>query len=260
LKNAPLISIIIPTRNQVTLVKQCLQSILERSKYRNFELIVVDNRSDDPLLFDYLQSLSLLKDISIQTIKADFDFNFSALMNLGVQHSSGDLVLLLNNDVEVITADWLEHMAVYAQHESAGAVGVKLLYPDNSIQHAGIVMTKGDISRHVFVGVPATDLRVNTPRNFMAVTAACLMVSRKKFDEIGGFDTKFEVEFNDIDFCIRLFEKGYANIYLPAVELYHYESASRRHPHSDKKSFTRHQKEVELMRQRWKKYIDPPSR
>lgn len=251
----PLISIIIPTRNKAQLVKQCINSIIELSTYRNFEIVLIDNRSNEKELSDYIKSLGEREDIHFKSIYADIEFNFSQLINLGVEHSKGELILLLNNDVKVITPDWLECMAAYAQHEQVGAVGIKLLYPDNTIQHAGIVLEKSTIARHIFSGKDGSNTP-SAPQNFLAVTAACLMTTRKKFDEVAGFDTIFKVEFNDIDFCLKLFEKGYHNVFLPEVELYHYESASRRHPHSDSKSYKQHLIETKLMREKWGKHIE----
>lgn len=260
LNDAPLISIIIPTRNKSGLVKQCIDSILHRSLYTNYEIILVDNRSDEPALDKLISTYKQLLGARLIHVKADMEFNFSSLINLGAAHSKGPLLLLLNNDVEVITPGWLELMAGYAMQPHIGCAGVKLLYPNNCIQHAGIILQENNISSHIHLGKERYEHTyqdsLNTTRNYAAITAACMMVSKEKFERAGRFEELFKVEYNDIDFCLRLLDQGLYNVYLPFVELYHHESASRRHPHSDRVSFDQHNKERELMRQRWKKYID----
>lgn len=259
-EGTPLISIIIPTRNKYKLVKQCIDSIITKSTYRNYEIILVDNRSDEADLLSYIDDLSKNESIRFKSIKADIDFNFSSLINLGASHSNGAYLLLLNNDVEVMSENWLEDMLIYAQHTDIGAVGAKLLYPDFTIQHAGIVFSAENLSQHIFLGEPDLKLkaehRVNHVQNYLAVTAACLMVSKTKFEEANGFDEQFKVEFNDIDFCFKLHQKGYHNVYLPQVKLFHFESASRQHPHAKKASYQQHLKEVELVKQKWSTYIN----
>jgi GT2 family glycosyltransferase len=254
-----LVSIIIPTKNRTDLVEQCIQSIIALSTYKKYEIILVDNRSDDPAFFAFVENLKNAPDILFTCVTADIEFNFSALINLGVAQSKGSYILLLNNDVKVITPDWLELLLFKARQAHVGAIGVKLLYPNETIQHAGIVLSAEKISEHVFVGEkPHAEVyqnALNTTRNYLAITAACLMVSRNKFDEVGGFDEQFVVEYNDIDFCLKLYQAGYYNVYLPKVLLFHYESASRRHPHSDKKSYQRHLAETEMMKRKWPFYI-----
>jgi len=260
IQGEPLISIIIPTRNKAELVRQCLDSVIDNSSYKNYEIVLIDNRSDEESFQEVIQIFSLKPNLKFKVIQANIDFNFSALINLGVENSKGELIVLLNNDVQLITPNWIEQMASFAQQKHVGAVGTKLLYPDNTIQHAGIILDEKCISKHVFVGKEEYEMvnadAINTTRNYLAVTAACLMISRDKFYEVGGFDLGFEVEYNDIDFCLKLYEKGYYNVYIPSVKIYHYESASRRHPHSDRNSYKQHLAEVVLMQDRWKKYID----
>lgn len=255
----PLISIIIPTKNKSKLVEQCIQSIIEISSYKNFEIILVDNRSDEHALVAMIELFSNRKDLRFQVVRADIDFNFSTLINLGVEKSKGEFLVLLNNDVKVITTDWLEKMIHCVQQKHVGVVGAKLLYPDNTIQHAGIVLENENISKHIYLGKQATEVveedALNVTRNYLALTAACVMVSKQNFNAVGGFDPQFKVEFNDVDFCLKNYEKGLYNMFLPNVQLYHFESASRRHPHSDKRSYKQHLLEVSLMRKKWAKYL-----
>jgi GT2 family glycosyltransferase len=253
------ISIVIPTKNKTDLVRQCITSIKERSTYHNYEIILVDNRSDEDDFFAYVQELGTDKKVDFTCVKADMEFNFSLLVNLGVSIAKGDYILLLNNDVEVITPEWMELLLEKASDEHVGAVGVKLLYPDKTIQHAGIVLSPEKVSEHVFVGKQATekvyDNALNTTRNYLAVTAACIMIHKDKYNKVGGFDEQFRVEYNDIDFCLKLYDAGYYNVYLPHVQLFHYESASRRHPHSDPESYARHLSEKQMMEKKWGQYI-----
>jgi GT2 family glycosyltransferase len=254
-----LISIVIPTKNKTDLVKQCIQSIIDVSTYKNYEIILVDNRSDEADFFEYTETLISNPQIRFKRVFADMEFNFSALINLGVANSSGTYILLLNNDVKVITPNWMELMLDKARQQHVGAVGVKLLYPNETIQHAGIVLSQEGICEHVFVGKKQEEVVygnvLNTTRNYLALTAACLMVSKPKYTEVGGFEEQFKVEYNDVDFCLKLYEQGYYNVYEPRVKLFHYESASRRHPHSDKKSFTLHLSETEFMKEKWARYL-----
>jgi GT2 family glycosyltransferase len=257
--NDPLISIIIPTRNRSELVRQCINSVISKSTYTRYEIILVDNRSTEPALGQLIDTYSSqLGDRFIHCI-ADIEFNFSALINMGRSKSKGELLVLLNNDVEIITPGWLELMAGYALKDHMACVGAKLLYPDSSVQHAGIVLNKEMISRHIHLASPrygtSYQNALNTVRNYAAVTAACLMVSRAKFDEVHGFNERFRVEYNDIDFCLRLLKKDYYNVYLPFVELYHYESASRRHPHSSRSSLQQYNKERLLFTETWSAVI-----
>jgi GT2 family glycosyltransferase len=257
---APLISIIIPTRNKYHLVKQTIDSVMAGSTYKNYEIILVDNGSDEPALLEYIEQLKNNLKHKFTCVKDDKAFNFSSLINSGVQHSQGEFVVLLNNDVKLITPNWLELMVQQAALPYVGAVGAKLLYPNETIQHAGIVLGKEVISTHVFVGKARSEKvehdAINTDQNYLALTAACLMVSRKKFDAVNGFDTAFKVEFNDIDFCLKLYANHWNNVYLHNVELFHYESASRRHPHSEKKLHRQHVEEAKLICQKWSAVIE----
>ncbi len=247
----PLVSIIIPTKNKSELVRQCINSIAQKTSYHNFEIILVDNRSDEQALFELINQYSKQTQFSFKHIVADIEFNFSALMNLGVQHASGEYLVLLNNDTEIITPQWLEYMLGFAMQKNLGAIGCKLLYPNQTVQHAGVVLDQEVISKHVYTGITRYDEKVCNIRLYPAVTAACLMVNKQKLTNIGGFDIQFKVEYNDIDMCLALLNKGYHNVYLPQVEVFHYESASRRHPFSDKKNYQRHLEEALLFKLKW---------
>jgi len=251
-KNA-FVSIIIPTRNQVKLLKSCIQSIITKTRHKDYEIIVLDNRSDDPSAIRYLSAVT--KDPRIRVEKYDFPFNFSAINNFGAKLAKGDYLLFLNNDTEVINRDWLTSMLELAQLKDVGAVGAKLLYPNNTIQHAGVVLGIGGIAGHSHKYVPK-DLpgyfsQKDLIREYSAVTAGCLLIQRKKFEAVGGFDEAYAIAFNDVDFCLRLGQKGYRCLYTPYAELYHYESVSVGQPDTSARNKKHYSKEINLMRSRW---------
>jgi GT2 family glycosyltransferase len=254
------VSIIIPTKDQTELLKNTIDSILQKTDYKNYEIIILNNNSTTKQLNDFLNEYTEKYPNIITRIEAHFPFNFSKLMNIGAKAANGKYLLLLNNDVEIIHADWLSTMVSYAQQERIGAVGVKLLYPDDTIQHAGVIIGLGGIAGHTFVGAYKEEAGyfnyIQSVNNFSAVTAACLMVRKDAFDCVNGMDEQFEVEYNDVDFCLKLMDAGYNNVYLPQVELYHYESATRGHPHQSKPSYERHLKEMKKFKDKWQKYID----
>jgi GT2 family glycosyltransferase len=260
LKKEAKISIIIPTKDQADILETCIKSIFEVSTWKNFEVIVISNNSTEKSLFKLLNNYKQQYPEQFLWTEYNIPFNFSKLMNEGVKHASGDYYLLLNNDMEVISPDWMEAMLEQAQRKTIGAVGVKLLYYNGTIQHAGVVIGLGGVAGHAFVGQdkdePGYFNYLQCINNFSAVTAACLMVAKEKYHQIGGFDEQFEIEFNDVDFCLRLREAGYHNIYLPHVELYHYESFTRGHPHLSKESYERHVRELTLFKNRWQSYVD----
>jgi GT2 family glycosyltransferase/polysaccharide pyruvyl transferase WcaK-like protein len=252
------ISILIPTKNQTAVIKKCIDSIYEKTTHQNYEVIVVSNNSTEQSLFSLLQSYKNVYGDRFDYYENNIPFNFSRLMNEAASKAKGENFLFLNNDTEVITPDWLQEMAGHVERESIGAVGCKLLYFNNTIQHAGVVMEKG-VGRHVFVGEPRNSpgyfSHLNTVNNYSAVTAACLMCRKDLFDAVNGFDENLKVAFNDVDFCLKLKERGYNNIYLPHVELYHYESLSRGSHLASKESSKQFSTESEIMHARWEKYI-----
>jgi len=242
----PLVSIIIPTRDKVELLKCCLKSIEEKTTYRHFEIIVVDNQSEDP------ETLSYLAGLPHKVVSAPCPFNYSYLNNLGAASARGEYLLFLNNDTEVISEEWLAVMLEHAQRPDVGAVGAKLIYPDGTIQHAGVVLGHGGVAGHAFWYQPASDPGyfdlAQLVRNCSAVTGACMMMRTSVFAEMGGFDENIKVAFNDIDLCLRIREKGYLVIYTPYAVLYHQESASRKHLHpADDQEYVIH---------RWGKLIE----
>lgn len=246
----PLISIIIPNKDQVESLDKCLESI-EKSSYKNYEIIIVENNSTEDETFAYY------KKIESDTIRIVYwldEFNYSAINNFGVKHARGDYLLLLNNDVEVITTDWLEELTANCQRKDVGIVGARLYYPDDTIQHAGIVIGIGGVAGALFVGMPRMFTgylhKAAIQQDLSAVTAACMMVKRSVYEELGGLEEELKVAFNDVDFCLRAREKGYLVVYDPNVELYHFESKSRGTEDS-KEKVRRFQNEIEYMRSHW---------
>ncbi len=237
IRGTPLVSIIIPTRDRLPLLRSCLDSIEAKSTWRHREVLVVDNGSVEPATHAYLRSLEQ----RVRVVEDRSPFNWSAINNGAVRAATGELLLFLNNDVEVVTPDWLEAMIEHAQRPEVGAVGAKLLYPDDRLQHAGVVLGIGGIAGHAFKYRPsAEDGYFSLPhviRNCSAVTGACMMVRRKVFDDVGGFDESLPVAFNDIDFCLRLRQRGLLVVYTPQAILYHKESATRGklHPPEDER-------------------------
>jgi GT2 family glycosyltransferase len=227
LGGTPLVSIIIPTRDASHLLQQCLQSIEHKTGYERYELIILDNESSDPATARYFETIA----VKHRVYRVPGDFNFSAINNFGVSMASGDFLLFLNNDVQVSEAGWLGAMLEQAQRAEVGAVGAKLLYPDGRIQHAGIVLGLLGGTGHAFrfqrPDEPGYHSFSDVVRNCSAVTGACMMVRRRVFEEIGGFDPRFKVAYNDVDLCLRLRQRGYLVVYTPFAVLYHHESATR---------------------------------
>lgn len=228
MQGAPLISIVIPSKNNGRVLGVCLESIRTRSSYQNVQVVVLDNGTTDAAT---LQMLEEEQRKGVKVIRHDAPFNYSELNNIGVRHSDGELLLFLNDDTEVITPDWLERMAGFAQLPHIGAVGAKLLYPQGrGVQHVGVINTVvGPLHAllHERADTPGYFLRNVLEYNWLAVTGACLMIARAKFDAVGGFDEQLPVAYNDVDLCFRLYERGYYNIVAPAAQLFHYESISR---------------------------------
>ena len=242
------VSIIIPAKNRSELLRQCIDSIFNKSTYQNFEVLLIDNGSNEKEFAELVQQYENKYKGRFMSYYYDIPFNFSKLINFGAEKATGEYLLLLNNDTEVITPDWIEAMVEQAQRPSIGVVGVKLLFPDDTVQHAGIVFDENNLPVHVFAGDSKHlyNLQLNSINNYPALTAACTMISRSVFEELKGFDENFAVEFNDIDFCLRALEKGYFNIYLPHAELYHHESISRGKSSDSKKGFEKYYNEKNL--------------
>ena len=254
------VSIIIPTKDKTDVLSVCIESIISKSTYKNFEIIIVDNNSSESKFFEFIEKWKTKEPERFKYVKAPILFNFSRLINIGYENSDGDYLILLNNDTEVISPDWIEGMIEQAQRPSIGVVGCKLLYPNETIQHAGVIIGMGGVAGHALVGQnrngPGYFNYVNMSNNYCALTAACVMVRRDVFEEVNKFDEDFSVEYNDVDFCLKIREAGYNNIYLPHVELFHHESITRGHPHATKESYERHLVEVEMFKSKWMKYIE----
>lgn len=251
LQSNTFVSIIIPTHNQWNLLKNCIESILNKTDIDNYEIIVVDNNSNDEATIQYLKTLSLHPKLSI--IEYNKAFNFSAINNYAVTVARGNYICFLNNDTEVISDKWLSSLLVTACIAEVGAVGAKLLYEDRTIQHAGISMGLGGIAGHRYRNSPndPSDYRISALQEVSGVTAACLCIEKKKFWEVCGFDEHlFQVAFNDVDLCLKLTTKGYLNIYVPEAELFHFEGKSRGNDFSIQQS-KRYRAECENMLNKW---------
>ena len=271
---SPKISIVIPNCEHAEDLKRCISSIYEKSVYDNYEIIVVENGSKGSEIkgyYDELRNGSLKEIVKVVDyyengahLNADGTkpaFNYSAVVNYGVQHSDGEYIVLLNNDTQVITVNWMEELLMYAQRKDVGAVGAKLYFPDRKIQHAGVVLRLGAhrTAGHSHYGQAGMNLgymgRLCYAQDVSAVTGACLMVSRAKYDEVGGFDETFEVSLNDVDFCLKLRDKGYLNVFTPFAELFHYESLSRGLD-LEGENAKRYEAESEHFRTKWKEVLD----
>ncbi len=252
---SPLASIIIPIKNQKQYLQRCLESIRIRTRYKRYEILIVDNQSTDSTTLEYIDEIKEFNNIDV--LKYDAPFNYSAINNYAVDHINGSVVILLNNDTEIISDNWLSEMLQYAIQPKIGAVGSMLYYPDDTIQHAGIILGFPGIAWHMFRQQPRNihNNYVLLPHNYSAVTGACLAVEKKKYLEVGGLDeTNLPIAFNDVDFCLRLNEQGYRTLWIPDVELYHYESASRGYEDT-KDKLARFGKESEYIKKKWGKYL-----
>ncbi len=254
----PLVSIIIPNYNHVEELSRCIDSIINKSTYKNYEIIIVENNSDKAT-FDYYDTLEKYDNIKVVVYKPEGGFNYSAINNFGVKFAKGEHYILLNNDVEIITPEWIEEMLMYSQREDIGAVGAMLYYPNDTIQHAGVtigVLTlAGHNFKHLHRGDPGYFGRAGYQQNVTAVTAACLMLPAKIYEQVGGLDESFAVAFNDIDFCMRIRKAGYLIAFTPFAELYHYESISRGDDATPEKR-ERFVSEVNRFQARWKKELE----
>ncbi|MBQ6734436.1 MAG: glycosyltransferase family 2 protein [Lachnospiraceae bacterium] len=262
----PKISIVIPNRDHTEDLKRCIDSIFERSTYANFDVTIVENGSSEETLsfYDRLCEGPFGDRIRIADytgVMGKKDFNFSAIVNYGVSQTDGEYVLLLNNDTEVVSANWMEELLMYAQRKDVGAVGAKLLFPDGTVQHAGVILGLGAhrTAGHSHYGMSKENLgymgRLCYAQNMSAVTGACMMCRREVFEEMKGFDEAFVISLNDVDFCLRLREKGYLNVFTPFAVLTHYESKSRGLDDEGERA-KRYERESDLFRIRWKSVLE----
>jgi GT2 family glycosyltransferase len=249
----PLVSLIIPTRDGYALIEQAVRTILEKTTYPRFEILIIDNQSTDPRTLQYFEELQQRKQARV--IRYDAPFNFSVVNNLGVREARGEVVGLINNDVDVIEPEWLTELVSQAIRPEIGAVGCKLLYPDDTIQHAGVILGLFGVAGHVFRQIPRNApgyfSRAQLVQDLSCCTAACLVLRKKVYQEVGGLDEQnLRVAFNDVDFCMRIAKAGYRNLYTPYALLYHHESASRGFEDTPEKQ-ARFQREVLFMKERW---------
>ncbi|EOT47495.1 O-antigen biosynthesis protein [Enterococcus sp. AZ150] len=254
-----LVSVIIPTKNGYDDMKRCLESIVEKTTYPNYEIVVADNGSDDVRMKELYEQYTHILGEKFQVIDLPIPFNYSRINNLAAKEANGTYLLFLNNDTEVITKDWMSKMVSFAQFERIGCVGAKLYYPNHTIQHAGVVLGMGGAAGHPHHTYPRGDfgyfgkLEINV--NYSAVTAACLMIRAKDFHELNGFNEELTVAFNDVDLCLREQALGRDNLFLHGVELFHFESQSRGYENTPEKQ-ARFEKETAYMYDKWGKLIE----
>lgn len=256
-KEQPLVSILIPNKDHVTDLKKCMDSIEEKSTYRNFEFIIVENNSTEEETFAYYKEIEKRDNVRVLYYKEDF--NYSRINNFGAKEANGEYVLLLNNDTEMIEPDSIKEMLDVCMRPDVGIVGAKLIFEDNTIQHAGVIIGFGGVAGHAFIGQDRDDngyfSRIISVQDLSAVTAACLMVRRSVFDEVEGLNEEFKVAFNDIDFCLKVRKAGYLVVYNPYAQFYHYESKSRGQEDSADK-VARFQQETGLFGERWGELLE----
>ena len=254
----PLISIVIPNKDHVEDLRRCITSIEKKSTWKNYEIIVVENNSVEQSIRDYYKELE--SDPKVKIVTYEGEFNYSRINNVGVKETKGEYLLFLNNDTEVISPDWMEQLLMYAQRKDVGAVGAKLYYADNTIQHAGVVIGLGAhrSAGHTHYKMPREHLgymgRLCYAQDVTAVTGACLMVKKSIYEEVDGLDESFTISLNDVDLCLKIREKGYLNIFTPFAELYHYESKTRGMEEGEK--LRRYERECAHFRDKWKEQLD----
>ncbi len=262
---APLVSIVIPTKDHIETLDACVMSIAQKATYTNYEIVLVENNSEAPETFAYYETLpervasaSEGKGIA-RVVYWPGEFNYSQIINFGVEHAKGDYLLLLNNDTEVISPDFIEEMMGYLQRPDAGVVGAKLYFADHLVQHAGILVGVRGALAHANQDFSAKREgyyeRAVRPSNFSAVTGACQMVRRDVFEQVGGYNEEFAVGFNDADFCLRVWEAGFRTVFTPYAELYHYEFTSRGREEANEEKLRRWKREQALFMQRWPEFL-----
>lgn len=255
----PKVSILIPNKDSIKLLKNCINSILKLTTYSNYEIVIIENNSEDPKTFDYYDVIQKLDKVKVITYP-EKGFNYSKIINYGVKNCDGEFVVQLNSDTELLTPNWLEKFIGYAQRKDIGAVGARLYYEDKSIQHAGIGIAICDLAANLLVNTPkgahAYFGRECTTRNVSAVTGACLFSRKSIYEEVGYMDEEnFAVAFNDVDFCLKIREKGLLIVYNPYVEFIHFESKTRGYEDTPEKK-ARFDKEANNFRTKWRKVLD----
>ena len=259
IESEKLVSIIIPTKNGYKDVQRCVSSIIEKTTYQNYEIIMADNGSTDPKMHELYAEFEQQLPGRFFVESIDIPFNFSTINNRAAKKAHGEYLLFLNNDTEVITENWLTLMVSFAQQERIGCVGAKLLYPNNTVQHAGVILGLGGVAGHGHYGYPHGDLgyfgRLAINVNYSAVTAACLLMKKADFDAVGGFEEAFTVAFNDVDLCLKVQALGRDNVWLHEAELYHFESQTRGYDDKGKKK-KRFEQEKVMMEEKWGPLIE----
>jgi glycosyltransferase involved in cell wall biosynthesis len=259
IESEKLVSIIIPTKNGYKDVQRCVSSIIEKTTYQNYEIIMADNGSTDPKMHELYAEFEQRLPGRFFVESIDIPFNFSTINNRAAKKAHGEYLLFLNNDTEVITENWLTLMVSFAQQERIGCVGAKLLYPNNTVQHAGVILGLGGVAGHGHYGYPHGDLgyfgRLAINVNYSAVTAACLLMKKADFDAVGGFEEAFTVAFNDVDLCLKVQALGRDNVWLHEAELYHFESQTRGYDDKGKKK-KRFEQEKVMMEEKWGPLIE----
>ncbi len=259
IEGRPLISIVIPNMDHVNDLRKCLDSIREKTTYPNWEIVIVENNSREMKTFQYYRELERDRRIRVVKWEEGTGFNYPAINNFGVKAAKGEYVLLLNNDIEILTPDWLEQMLMFAQRKDVGAVGAMLYYPDDTVQHAGVIIGVGGVAGHAHKYAPRGSQgyvsRLAIAQNLSAVTAACMMMRRDVWDEVGGLDENYAVAFNDVDLCLRIRKAGYLIVWTPYAEMYHYESKSRGDEDSIEKQ-TRFKGEIDRFLDQWKDVLE----
>ncbi|CAM5224725.1 glycosyltransferase family 2 protein [Alishewanella longhuensis] len=255
----PLVSMLIPTRDKIELLRPCVESILAKTHYQHFEILILDNGSIEPETLTYFKTVQL-RDERVKVITYNHPFNYSAINNFGAKHAKGEILALINNDIEVINPEWLDEMVRQVLRPDIGCVGAKLYFDDDTIQHAGVVVGLGGVAGHSHKHFPRQHPgyfgRLKCVQNYLAVTAACLLVRKSVYEQVGGLnEADLKVAFNDVDFCLKVYKAGYRNLWTPYAELYHYESKSRGVEDTPEKQ-ARFQVEVNYIRDNWLDLIE----
>lgn len=253
----PLVSILIPNKDHIDILKRCIDSILEKSTYRNYEIVIIENNSKEHATFAYYKELNVIENVRVITCVTDW--NYSYINNYGFRVIKGQYCIFLNNDTELISPDWIENMLSFAMRKDIGVVGAKLFYPDGSIQHGGVTLGIRGVAGHAFHGRDGNDAgymsRLITTQNLSAVTAACMMIPKEVFEEVHGFDEEYKVAFNDTDLCMRIREEGYGIVFDPRVQLIHYESKSRGTDEQTPEKLKRFNSESMRFQRQWKREL-----
>lgn len=251
IRNKPLVSIIIPTKDKLDLLKTSIESIFDKTVYKNYEILIIDNQSKKEETINYFREIE--KRDRVKVIEYNKPFNYSAINNFASKKAKGEILLFLNNDTKIINKGWITEMLQHSLREDIGIVGAKLYYEDKTIQHAGVILGIGGVAGHSHKYYKFNEhgyfSRLKIIQNYSALTGACIMVRREVFNEVGGFEERLKVAFNDIDFCLKVREKGYRNLWTPYAQLYHFESKTRE---KDKKSCPRFKEEINFMKSTWK--------